>query len=1197
MKKLLSLLSSIAISASAASAVVACSDMPTYRNDNETPADVNGNGSSTSNDGPHAAAGIPNAATETPEQRYQKQIKMVQTNMQGVAQKSILEDQFGISANERHMKQLAAGDTIKTSGMSDSSTYGGDDALLGYLGSLKGDDGKALIPEKTIGTIRTVLNLIMPSLKSTGIPNPSDLASMLNTVLPLAGSYIGDLYSTIDGNNGGVSKLEKTLDNKVFTKQIVNVINEVVNHGTVLGQGELDKYANLTVGDSLKSLAIGGAYLLALMTKDSDNAELFSNLTGANEDPFIVHGGKQLGDLTDTANAAIDYIVDTLLGVINKTKTLNINSLLSNILSNETTLDNVSEMVQLLTLYITSFDKYQWTSADYAKGTINNNKVFMKDGNAVDNMTAISDVRGQTIGALAEQGMTKFNPLGLVKDLTYYLGDLDKADGEYRIQALLLMLLGDEDYSNHDFEFTLDSGKMKISDNATPLSSIAVKFIDEFMKGNKDIIKLYNTKLPGAATAALYIPAGFRTFNTVGDVLSWLGFSKDQLDNAIGNNTYALMQSLAWNRGFGMSGTGLSLVDSGKSSNLTIMAVLALIDFNGLSSWKDWSAIKGQGILHYFYNAPNIWQTLHDLGDGLQPTLDKLSIAGINVNLNNIIDGALEPILGQVSDIKDGAKVNTEEFGLSGSIDSFAADHKTITITDGNKESVFSTAPYVTGDENTPNWTGDNEATSQRQNDAPEITSAIAGPTVNGKTDIYVHIVNMYDNSGYSSPGDHTYFLNNMTVNGEAYKGTIVGNTSASGKSKAGNAQNDNVDMTAKVTIDGPITSNMSVGGKAIWYRGKKAGDWSHWSPYYYYQTADVTTSHINTPILKDDLGLIDQSGIKDLYAGDLTNGSAVGSLSAFKKTVNGIDDVYADKSKLKAYYDNSTNVNLIQWVQASADSLSFSREKFMQHSLSWLLQLFAVPQFDQKNGFLGMPIASDLINNKLGQAIVEIGNLIGDTNAQKYGIDISQYRDLINSIIGTGNKDNIVDQFLNALNPDNKNGSLTSRLKDVLGMVSTNLYDRKKLLGALIESFQPSLANSGDANYIQGFGGAKTSDAWDKLTNTDNGIIFNIWNEANTSYVSDEQWSEIYNKDNFIWDPKLTAIVEDKKTGDVTGATWKVTYKFSYTKHFKQKVDTGTKDSDGNEVYTSTDVYQKVNIDQGYTIKLDGTTYTITKD
>jgi len=96
-------------------------------------------------------------------------------------------------------------------------------------------------------------------------------------------------------------------------------------------------------------------------------------------------------------------------------------------------------MLSLFSTYLGAFDDYKVanpTDPDHVFST------------SQSNWEVISQVRSQKLGELNHQGLLTINVRSLISSFAYYLGDLDKEQGLYRLQALLAIFFLDRNYGN-----------------------------------------------------------------------------------------------------------------------------------------------------------------------------------------------------------------------------------------------------------------------------------------------------------------------------------------------------------------------------------------------------------------------------------------------------------------------------------------------------------------------------------------------------------------------------------------------------------------------------------------------------------------------------------------------------------------------------------------------------------------------------
>jgi len=96
-------------------------------------------------------------------------------------------------------------------------------------------------------------------------------------------------------------------------------------------------------------------------------------------------------------------------------------------------------MLSLFSTYLGAFNDYKVANpadADHIFST------------SQSNWEVISQVRNQKLGDLNNQGLLTINARSLISSFAYYLGDLDKEQGLYRLQALFAILFLDRNYGN-----------------------------------------------------------------------------------------------------------------------------------------------------------------------------------------------------------------------------------------------------------------------------------------------------------------------------------------------------------------------------------------------------------------------------------------------------------------------------------------------------------------------------------------------------------------------------------------------------------------------------------------------------------------------------------------------------------------------------------------------------------------------------
>jgi len=96
-------------------------------------------------------------------------------------------------------------------------------------------------------------------------------------------------------------------------------------------------------------------------------------------------------------------------------------------------------MLSLFSTYLGAFNDYKVvnpTDPDHVFST------------SQSNWEVISQVRSQKLGELNHQGLLTINVRSLISSFAYYLGDLDKEQGLYRLQALLAIFFLDRNYGN-----------------------------------------------------------------------------------------------------------------------------------------------------------------------------------------------------------------------------------------------------------------------------------------------------------------------------------------------------------------------------------------------------------------------------------------------------------------------------------------------------------------------------------------------------------------------------------------------------------------------------------------------------------------------------------------------------------------------------------------------------------------------------
>ena len=361
--------------------------------------------------------------------------------------RTIYQDQYGF--DQQYLdQQLFGGQTGLTpeqGSLSSNSSQG--DFINYYLNqitgdvNLNGDKGLAnALPffDFLPSPVQTILTTVINLLGKIDFATPTTLLTTLSLAINSLGMDNNPLVNTILGyeNAAPIKTLTSLLDNPKLKDLVLNI-----NKNSWLDETR----ANYTLFDAQKIVITGVAWILGIGNGDGDKA---------NVQAF----GDHLTDI-DQFDASADYFA-TLIGKLTHKEDIIENENYANYLfsdpeTKELNQDHLFKLISNGYIMLSLFSTYLGAFNDYkVANPTDPDHVF---STSQSNWEVISQVRSQKLGELNHQGLLTINVRSLISSFAYYLGDLDKEQGLYRLQALLAIFFLDRNYGN-GWKSSLNSG-------------------------------------------------------------------------------------------------------------------------------------------------------------------------------------------------------------------------------------------------------------------------------------------------------------------------------------------------------------------------------------------------------------------------------------------------------------------------------------------------------------------------------------------------------------------------------------------------------------------------------------------------------------------------------------------------------------------------------------------------------------------